>query len=133
MLFGVRIPMVAALGLVGEAIEPDYARIRMPFRDDLTNSAGRLHGGALMTVLDCVLACAARSRDPAGTRVITVDMTTHFIASTCGDAIAEARCLRRGRSIAFSQGEIRDSQGRLLATATGTFKPVPRGAPGGDG
>ncbi len=36
------------------------------------------------------------------------------------------KCLRRGRSLAFSQGELRDDAGTLLATATATLKLVPR-------
>ena len=57
-------------------------------------------------------------------------MTTHFIASASGDVIGTARCLRRGRSIAFSQGEVRDVNGLLLATATATLKLTPRQRPG---
>ncbi len=85
-----------------------------------------MHGGALMALLDCTLACAARAHDPVNTLVITVDLSTHFIASAPGEVIGTARCLRRGRSLAFSQGEIRDDHGNLLATATATLKLVHR-------
>ena len=36
--------------------------------------------------------------------------------------MAEARCLRAGRSLAFSEGEVRDAEGSLVAKALGTFK-----------
>lgn len=125
--FSIHIPMAASLGIRSEHIEPDRVTARLPFRADLTNSAGNVHGGAMMALLDCLLAAAARSSDPAGLFAITVDLTTHFVESTRGDVIGEARCLRRG-SLAFAQGELRDLQGRLLATATGTFKLMKRGA-----
>lgn len=131
MLFGQPIPMSRALALIDEAIGDDQARVRMPFNPDHTNSRGEVHGGALLALFDCTLACAARSHDPAGMVVITVDLTTHFVTAARGDVIATARCLRRGRSIAFSQGEARDDAGVLLATATATLKLVPRNKPAG--
>ena len=118
--------MAKALGLVGEAIGDGYARIRLPYNPDFTNSRLDLHGGALLTLLDCTLACAARGHDPVGSSVITVDLSTHFISGATSDVIGEARCLRRGRSLAFTQGELRDVQGTLLATATATMKVVER-------
>lgn len=127
-LFGARVPMVQALGLIGEELRLDYARVRLPFNPAFTNSRHQVHGGAMLAVLDCLLACAARSHDPIGTAVMTVDLSTHFIASASGDLIGEARCLRRGNALAFSQGEIRDSGGKLLATATGTMKLIARRA-----
>ncbi len=128
-LFGTPVPMSRALGFVPEHIGKDYAQIRMPFDPRFTNSRGELHGGALMALLDCALSVAARSHDPSGTGIITVDLNTHFIASAPGDVIAKARCLKRGRSLAFSQGELYDDQGTLLATATATLKMVPRKRP----
>ena len=128
-LFGANVPMARALGLIGEAIGAGYARIRLPYVPDFTNSRLDVHGGALLTLLDCTLACAARGHDPAQTTVITVDLSTHFIAGATSDVIGEARCLRRGRSLAFSQGELRDPQGNLLATATATLKLIERRAP----
>ena len=43
----------------------------------------------------------------------------------------EARCLRRGASIAFCEGEVRGADGQLVAKASATFKVIKR-RPGGD-
>lgn len=126
IMFGNRVPMVGVIGAIGEEIRPDYARLRMPYRPDLTNSGGSFHGGALATLLDVTLCCAGRPADNAEQMVVTIDMTTHFMASSDRDVIAEARCLRRGRSLAFCQGEVRSVDGELLATATATLKIVSR-------
>lgn len=126
-LFGPLVPMARALGLVAEAIGPDWARIRLPYDAQFTNTRGDLHGGALLTLLDCALACAARSIDPVGMAVMTVDLSTHFIAGAASDVVASSRCLRRGKSLAFSQCEVHDAQGNLVATATATLKLIVRG------
>jgi acyl-coenzyme A thioesterase PaaI-like protein len=36
--------------------------------------------------------------------------------------VAEARCLGGGSALAFSEGEVRDAAGTLVAKAVGTFK-----------
>lgn len=118
--------MAGTIGALGEAFGEDYARVRMPYRADLTNSGGTFHGGALATLLDVTLCSAARPSDADGFMVITLDLSVHFIASSDRDVVAEGRCLRRGRSVAFGQGEVRSLDGELLATATATLKLVPR-------
>ncbi len=125
-LFGAIVPIVATFGLIGEEIRPDYARVRLPFNPAFTNSRGEFHGGAILTLLDCSLACAARSLDSAGTAVLTIDLATHFLATAQGDLIGQARCLKRGRSIVFTQCDVHDLEGNLVATATATMKLTPR-------
>lgn len=126
LIFGARVPMAGTIGALGEDFGEDFARVRMPYRPDLTNSGGTFHGGALATLLDVTLCSAARPSEAAGLMVVTIDLSVHFIASSDRDVIAEARCLKRGRSVAFSQGEVRSLDGELLATATATLKLVPR-------
>jgi uncharacterized protein (TIGR00369 family) len=120
--------MARVMGLVGEYIGEDRARIRLPYHADYTNSRGDVHGGALTMLFDSALACATRAHDPARFGIITIDLATHFLLSCNGDVIVEARCDRRGRSLCFARGEAFDAAGQLLATATGTFKLVERTA-----
>ena len=61
----------------------------------------------------------------------TIDMNTTFLSPGTGDLVIEARCLRRGASIAFCEGDIRRADGELVARATATFKIIRR-RPGGD-
>ena len=123
--FGLAIPFMSFLGLVPESIAPAYARTTLPWRQDLTNSRGDVHGGTLMSVLDFTLSAAARGSAEA------IDMNTTFLSPATGDLTIEARCLRRGASIAFCEGDIRRADGELVARATATFKIIRR-RPGGD-
>jgi uncharacterized protein (TIGR00369 family) len=128
MLFGLPMPMSRAMALRGEAIGDDRARIRMGFQSEQTNSRGDVHGGAIASLLDCALAAAVRSHDPAAFGVVTIDLTLHFIAAGQGELVATSCCERRGRSISFARGEVRTDDGTLVAMATGTFKLVARAA-----
>jgi acyl-coenzyme A thioesterase PaaI-like protein len=45
--------------------------------------------------------------------------------------VAEGRCVKAGKAIAFCEGEVLDEGGNLVAKALGTFR-LRRGASSGD-
>ncbi|MVW80020.1 PaaI family thioesterase [Bordetella sp. 02P26C-1] len=128
--FGFTIPLMELMGLIPETIAPGHARTRLPMRPELTNSRGVVHGGTMMSVLDFTMSAAARGHQP-DLGMATIDMTTSFLAPGEGDLIIEARALRVGASIAFCEGEIRNTAGELVAKASASFK-VLKSHPGGD-
>lgn len=126
MFFGLPMAMARAMALRGERIGNDRAQARMAHQPELANSRGEVHGGSIATLLDCVLAAAARAHDPAAFGVATIDLTLHYVSAGKGDLIATAHCERRGHSISFARGEVRSEDGSLVALATGTFKLMAR-------
>ena len=126
MIFGLPMAMAESFLLKGEAIGNDRARVRMPYQEKFTNSRKDMHGGAIATLLDVGLSCAARAHDPLRYGVATVDLTIHFMAPAAGDVICTSVCERRGKSLSFVRGELRDDAGKLLGMATGTFMLVDR-------
>jgi uncharacterized protein (TIGR00369 family) len=119
--FGLNIPFMQFIGLQPEDFSPQLTRTRLPWRADLTNSRGDIHGGTLMSALDLTLSAAARANDTS-TSMATIDMTSHFLAPARGTVVFEASCLRMGKSIAFCEGRALNEDGELLVTATATFK-----------
>lgn len=118
-----KIPFIAHLGLVTEALGEGSARLALPLEPHMSNSFGTAHGGVIMTLLDVALCTAARTLHPDSTGVMTIDMSTNFIAAGTGPRlIAEARVLKNGRSIIFAEGEARNEDGSLVAKAIGTVR-----------
>ncbi|HEY0844519.1 MAG TPA: PaaI family thioesterase [Noviherbaspirillum sp.] len=124
--FGIDVPFMRHIGLVAEHLEEGYARARLPLLPELVNSRGDVHGGTLMSALDFTLSAAARSHDPHGLGVITIDMTTHFLGTARTDLVFEARVMRRGSRIVFCDGSAIDAHGSVVCTARAAFKLVPR-------
>lgn len=124
--FGIDVPFMRHIGLEAEHLEPDYARTTLPLRPELVNSRGDIHGGTLMSALDFTLSAAARSHDPLGLGVITIDMTTHFLGTARTDLVFEARIMRRGSRIVFCDGTATDAHGSVVCTARAAFKLIPR-------
>jgi uncharacterized protein (TIGR00369 family) len=127
--FGVTVPFMEYIGLVPVSVGADRAVTSLALRKELTNSTGNMHGGMLMSALDFTMSAAARSSH-AALGLATIDMTTSFFAPAATDLMVEARCLRRGKSIAFGEGEVRNSAGEIVAKASATFKLM-RKAPAG--
>jgi uncharacterized protein (TIGR00369 family) len=122
--FRIDIPFVKDLGI--EFVSADNGRAVLAL--DLTprhlNSWSVAHGGVLMTLLDVAMAVAGRSLDPAAGGGVTVEMKTSFLqpANAATRLIASAHAFHRTNSLAFCDGEVRDTEGRLIAKAMGTFK-----------
>jgi len=121
-LIGRPVPFAEFLGIRIVGNEPGKARLEMALRPELMNSFHDAHGGVVMALADVALAVAAITQDGAARGAITVDLSVSFLGPGKGTLLAEARCLRAGRSLAFSEGEIRDAEGSLVAKALGTFK-----------
>lgn len=80
------------------------------------------HDGAVMTLLDEAMANAALSRIDFACEVVTVDIHVAFLSPATGRLTATGRATGGGRSMCFCEAEIADADGRLVATAMGTFR-----------
>jgi uncharacterized protein (TIGR00369 family) len=120
--FNIHVPFVEHLGIRIVGREEGVVRLRFEPKPEFDNSWGSVHGGVLMTLLDVALASAGRSLDEGCNGALTVEMKVNFIAAAKGPVLGEGRAQRAGRSLIFSEGELRSEDGTLLAKATGTFK-----------
>jgi uncharacterized protein (TIGR00369 family) len=132
--FRIRIPFVELLGFELLRFERGEAEIAVQLRDELTNSWGVAHGGVTMTLLDVVMAHAARAPGDDGVAedsgVVTVEMKTTFMRQGLGRIVGSGRRLHRTASMAFCEARLADGDGELIAHATGTFKYL-KGLPAG--
>ncbi len=125
MQFSVHIPFVELLGFELQKFEGGHATISFNPKPEHENSFNVVHGGASMTLLDVVMAHAARSVEPA-MGCVTIEMKTSFMRAAKGPLTAHGSLLHRTATMAFTEGRIVDAEGKLCAHATGTFKFVPR-------
>ena len=135
MPFPKTIPFVEALGFEFIGWGDGQAEIAIELRDELCNSWSVAHGGLSMTLLDVVMAHAARSvdhdSDAGSPGVVTVEMKTTFMRPGTGRLVGKGRLMHRTPSMAFCEGSVFDGAGQLAAHATGTFKYLKRLPVGG--
>ena len=134
MDFTVHIPFVEMLGFELVSFEAGQAQIALNLREELTNSWSVVHGGVTMTLLDVVMAHAARSPNQPGVAespgVVTVEMKTTFMRPGIGRLLGKGHLVHRSASMAFCEGSVFDEAGVIVAQATGTFKYL-KGLPAG--
>lgn len=87
------------------------------------NPIGSIHGGFFATVLDSACGCAVHSTLPAGVGYTSLEIKISFlrpITAETGTVTARGWVTRRGRNASFAEADIRDKEGRVLATASST-------------
>ena len=81
-----------------------------------------MHGGTACVLLDTVAGCAVHSTLPAGVGYTSLEIKVNYLRPIHGgvDLIAHGWVTKPGRRVAFAEGDLRDAEGRVLATATST-------------
>jgi uncharacterized protein (TIGR00369 family) len=134
--FGVKIPFVDHLGFTLENFEGGQSELHYAPKPEHFNSFDVTHGGAVMALLDVVMATAARSVE-VDMGVVTIEMKTSFMRPAKvapGQKLTGlGQLMHRTRNMAFTEGRILDAEGRLCAHATGTFKYMARSKPEASG
>ena len=114
------------VGLVVEEIRTDYCRMRLPYRPELEQPAGAVHGGALATLIDTVVVPAVGQAYELGWLYLTVTMDIQYMGAVVQeDAIAEGWVEQRGKSLVFCAAEVVTGSGKRAAKGTLTYKVAP--------
>ena len=117
------------VGLVQEEIRKDYCRLRLPYKPELRQPAGVVHGGAIATLIDTVVVPAVAWPYETVPKLLTVTMNIRFRGALVEeDALAEGWIDTRGRSTVFCSAEVVGAaSGRVIADGTLVYKvpPVP--------
>ena len=125
-------PFVDSLGVQVISAADGASEVLMQLGAAHMNTWGIAHGGVTMTLADVALAMAARSVAGDGIGVVTVEMKVNFMQPGRGELRGFGRVLHRSTTMAYCEGEIRDSEGHFVAKALGTFKYMKRLAVGRD-
>ena len=118
---------IASLGVVVDQWSEDGVVLRAPFDEKLTNDGREYHGGVIASLIDTAGAAAvwAGHDFDKGYKASTVTMTVNYTGRAEGDLLASARCVKRGRELSFSEIQVHDPRGRLVATGTLVYRIVP--------
>ena len=92
----------------------------------LLNPMKQIQGGYLCAMLDEAMSVACMVASGMTHVAPTAEMKTSFFRPAApGPIKGIGRVAKWGRTIAFTEGELYDPEGRLLAKATGTAVPTP--------
>ena len=94
--------------------------------DLLCNPMGQIQGGYVCAMLDECMSVAGMISSGMTHVVPTLEMKTSFLRPAMPGVLrGVGRVVKWGRTVCFTEGELYDAEGRLLAKASGTAIPTP--------
>jgi len=104
----------------------DAETVRLTIRPDLINVAGMLSGVVAFALVDYSMGSALWAQTTEDEHIATLNIAINYLrTATEGDIVCRSRVDRRNRSAATLRSEVHHEDGRLLATALGTYTIFP--------
>jgi uncharacterized protein (TIGR00369 family) len=113
-----------AMALIGAsltAVEPGHVEIALPYRDDLTQQKGYVHGGILGMIADTACGYAAFSLMPAEGSLVTVEYKMNILTPARSSLVARGQVIRAGRTLTVARAEVYADDGKHVATMQQTL------------
>lgn len=120
---------MAYIGAGLAAVRAGEVEIALPYRPELTQQHGYIHGGIVGMIADNACGYAAFTLLPAESSVLTVEYKLNLLAPARGERlVARGRVLRPGRSLVVAEARVFavDAEGAEtpVAAALATLMPL---------
>jgi acyl-CoA thioesterase len=101
--------------------ENGEAELRMAMQEQMLNLHGRMHGGALYSLIDTALGQASHSLFGGEAGSMTLECKVNYIRGVeAGEVACHARVLNAGRKVHVLEARVEQGD-KLIATAQATF------------
>ena len=117
-----------AMALIGASlrrVEAGEVEVALPWREDLTQQKGFIHGGILGMIADTACGYAAFSLMPAGGSLVTVEYKMNILNPGRGSLVAHGKVIRPGRTLTVARAEVYADDGSHVATMLQTLMALP--------
>ncbi len=103
-----------------------YDRVRVTIRPELLNRAGLLAGPVAYSMVDYSMGSVLWGERSEDERIATLSISINYVQTAReGDIVCTSELDRRNDRIAVLRSEVRHEDGRLLATAIGSYSIFP--------
>jgi len=117
-----------AMTLIGASlasVEAGASEIRLPYRADLTQQKGFVHGGIIGMIADSAAGYAAYSLMPASASLVTVEYKMNILAPARGALVAKGKVVKAGRTLTVARAEVYAEDGTHVASMQQTLMMLP--------
>jgi uncharacterized protein (TIGR00369 family) len=115
-------PVMALIGAHLISADPGDVLFGCTPDESLYNPIGVVHGGLACTLLDTVIGCSVHTTLPAGVAYTSIELKVSYLRPIHQGMQLRAHgwVVKPGRRVAFAEGDVRDGDDKILATASGT-------------
>jgi len=120
-------PFFRLMGVNISVIGQGVATLTMQVRPDMQNGEAWMQGGIFTALADEAMVLALYSLMPPEEGLATISESTTFLkGARDGLLVATGKVVRKGRRVAFAEGEVRmgSGMGEILARCTAAFAIV---------
>jgi len=117
-------PFFCQMGIEVVSADEGKAVLKMVIRPDMHNGVGWLQGGLLVALADEAMALAIYTKLSDGEGIATISESTSFLKGVReGVVFAEGKVIRKGRRVAFCEGEVlmENASKTLVSRTTAAF------------
>lgn len=109
------------LGCRLHSLETGVAQVALALEPELRNRGGKLHGGALFSLVDIAMGLACSSAHGFEQQSVTIECKINYIrAVSDGEVMCTARVVHPGRRTLVVEADVMQGE-KLVAKAQGTF------------
>jgi len=113
-----------AMTLMGaslDIVEKGASEIRLPYRAELTQQKGFVHGGVIGMIADSAAGYAAYSLMPPSASLVTVEYKMNILAPARGALVARGKVIKAGRTLTVARAEVYAEDGTHVASMQQTL------------
>ena len=117
-----------AMALIGASltgVSAGKTEVSLPYRDDLTQQKGFVHGGIIGMIADTACGYAAYSLMPASASLVTVEYKINILAPARGALVARGEVVKAGRTLTVARAEVYAEDGTHIAAMQQTLMMLP--------
>ena len=121
------VPYWSLLGITPnlETIKKGKIILDLPMKKGLgTRFTEVMHGGAIASLIDAAAAtCSStlRKEDEEWSGLVTTDLNVSYLNAAMKDVQAEAEAIRAGKTIVYVQVNVKDIDGKFIASGRATY------------
>jgi len=109
------------IGATLARVERGATEIALPYRADLTQQKGYIHGGIIGMIADSACGYAAYSLMPASASLVTVEYKMNILSPARGALLAKGSVVKAGRTLTVARAEVYAEDGTHVATMQQTL------------
>src|SRR5438477_12659255 len=117
-----------AMALIGASlgvVTAGAVEVALPFRDDLTQQKGFVHGGIVGMIADSACGYAAYSLMPADCTLVTAEYKINLLAAATSALVVRGEVVKSGRTLTVARAEVYAVGGTHVATMQQTLMMLP--------
>jgi uncharacterized protein (TIGR00369 family) len=119
---------MATLGARISEAEPGRVVVELEAGPQHRHGGGVVQGGVITQIADAAMGMSLGTLQPDGLWNTTIELKINFIRPVISGRIrAVGRVVEMKKTLFFSEADVLDEQGRLVAKASSTCLPVPEG------